>query len=268
MRRATRKNSLPIAGKYAAGIHTIELPELFHVLRSSMIRNSVAKFQESSNWNGGMTWQESLDAAQFGQWTEPKIESITLPEVQAESDDVRYSYDVVGNHLDVASYISGEPEYWLTEEPIRKPCGRVIRVAVEIGGAFGVSAASMANRGQAIIALINSLELAGHSVELTIVRAYRSKGENYKFLIPVKHAGQPIDIKRLQFMIGHPSFYRRCLFGLAEVAHGETIESRSTGTESYRPDGYTHIPVHAGLSETREESLDWAQNFALTLAEN
>ena len=47
---------------------------------------------------------------------------------------------------------------------------------------------------------------------------------------------------------------------------GESLHTQSTGTVSFRPDGFTHIPVHAGLSYTRDESLRWAQEFALTLA--
>lgn len=265
-----RRRSKPvsrIAGKYPADtVNTIEFPELFHVLRSGKVRNSLAVNQESCSWNGNLSWIESLDAAELGKWEAPKIESITLPEISGTSEDVRYFYDVTGNSFDVAAYLSGEPECWLVEEPVIKPCGRVIRLAVEIGGNQSIAAESMANRGQAIIALINSLELAGNSVELTIVRAYKNdRDENYKFLIPIKHAGQSIDMKRIQFMIGNPAFYRRCLFGLAEIAHGESLYSCSTSTRSYQPEGFLHIPSYEGLSESLENSLEWAKRFARNL---
>jgi hypothetical protein len=204
-----------------------------------------------------------LDAAEYGKWDAPTIEHLTLPELTSVSEDVRFFHDVTGQHLDICAYITGQPEQWQVEEPIEKPCGRVIRLAVEIGGTSSVSAESMANRGEAIIALIHSLELQGHSVEVTIVRAYQnSNHETYNFLVPIKRAGQALDVKRLQFMIGHPSFYRRCLFGFAEIAHGESLRSCSTGTRSYSPEGYIHLSCNEGLYD----SIEWAKRFAHSLA--
>jgi hypothetical protein len=262
-----RQNSKPTKGKFAPGNHELGLTELFALVRN-VNPTWMATETEPNTWNGGLTMADALDAAEFGRWDAPAIESITLPEIAGESIDTQYRYDVTGMALDVATFLSGEPEYWRDEITVPKPCGRVIRLSIEIGGMNEVSAASMANRGQAIIALINSLELQGHSVELTIVRAYvNTSSERYSFLIPVKHAGQALDMKRIQFMIGHPSFYRRVLFGLAEVAHNASLGTVSTGTREYCPEGFTaHIPSYAGLSSTLDGSLNWAKQFALTLA--
>jgi hypothetical protein len=190
---ARRKAQIAPVKEYAPEtVHTIELPELFSVLRNSTVKG-YGRIRPTDDWNGNLDYDAALDAAEFGKWIAPKIENLTVPSLETESEDMRYFYDVTGNTLDVASYISGEPEYWITEEPIRKPCGRVIRLAVEIGGLGIVSAHAMANRGRAIIALIHSLELQGHSIELTIVRAFtNARGENYRFLIPIKHAGQSL----------------------------------------------------------------------------
>jgi hypothetical protein len=264
-KRATK--GIRILGKYVPdAVHTLELPQLFSDLRSANIHGSMPMNQDSFEWNGNLTWDESLDAAEFGKWTAPVIEAITLPEITSESEDNRYFYDVTGTSFDMSAHLSGEPESWLVEEPVRKPCGRIIRLAIEIGGNQSVAAQEMTNRGRAIVALINSLELAGHSVELTIVRAYHNaRSEHYKFLIPVKHAGQSIDMKRIQFMIGHPAFYRRCLFGLTEIAQGESQQTCLTRTGSYIPSGYFHIPFDAGLDRDSNASLEWARQFAHSL---
>jgi hypothetical protein len=253
-------------GAYNPGTHTVPLPELFFKLRAGGLVNSIARHQDAKEWNGNLTYTAAVDAAELGKWDAPTIEHVTLPEVTGVSEDVRFFHDVTGQHLDISAFICGEPEHWQVEEPIEKPCGRIIRLAVEIGGNAFVTAASMANRGQAIIALIHSLELQGHSVEVTIVRAYRNgKKENYNFLIPVKQAGQAVDMRRLQFMIGHPAFYRRCLFALSEIAHGESLETCSTTTLSHAPEGYIHLPSSQGLCDTPEQSLLWANSFAHSL---
>lgn len=255
-------------GYTAEQVHTLELPELFYQLsKAHRIAASTGVHDDSSDFNGNLSWLDSLAAAEFGKWDVPTIKALTLPELTQESNEMRYSFDVTGDFLDVPAFLADEPEQWIFAEPERKPCGRVIRLAVEIGGMGCVDACTMANRGQAIIALINSLELAGHSVELTIVRAFRNvHGENYKFLIPIKHAGQAINMKRLQFMIGHPAFYRRCLFALSEFAQGHSIRGCMTWTESHAPEGFTHIRHDAGRAYSLDESLTWAKSLALELA--
>jgi hypothetical protein len=247
-------------------VHTIELAELFSMLRKSKVQG-MGKNRIADEWNGDMNWNDAMTAAELGKWDAPKIEHLTIPTLEQESEDMRYFYDVTGNTLDVASYIAGEPEYWMVEEPIRKPCGRVIRIACEIGGLGDVEAYKLANRGQAIIALIHSLELQGHSIELTIVRAFTNANkDSYNFLIPIKHAGFALDVKRLQFMIGHPAFFRRVLFDLAEYAQGQDMHTLGTRTAYYAPQGYIHIRHDEGRMGTLEASMEWAKQFALTIA--
>jgi hypothetical protein len=271
---ARRKRIIGIPGSkkrlIQPGIHTMELPELFARLRAveSTSKNQSVTI-EAQEWNGNMSYQAALDAAEFGQWNAPKIKSLSLPELAGLSDEVTYSYDVTGHHFDVAAFVSGEPEYWQVEEPVMKPCGRVLRFAVEIGGLGDISGESLKNRGEAIIAMVNSLEMQGHSVEITVVRAWKNQcRENYSFLIPIKAAGLALDVKRLQFMLGNPAFFRRCLFGIAEIAHGESFATCSTSTRNYRPEGFIHIAHENGRFDTLSESLAWAKSFALQFSEN
>jgi hypothetical protein len=250
-------------------VHTLELPELFERLKFGASHFSIdAVTFVTYDWNGNMSWSQALDAAQYGKWEAPAIDSLTLPSLETPSDDMRYSYDVTGQALDIAAFCAGEPEHWQVAEPIYKPATRVFRFAVEIGGMGTIAADSLRNRGEAIIALINSLELQGHSCEVTIVRAFsNARGESYKFLIPIKAAGQALDVKRFQFIIGHPAFFRRCLFGLSEMAQGTNMGTCHTSTQNYKPEGFTHIPYQDGLG-SKEDAIEWAKQFALSLNSN
>ncbi|HEY2351975.1 MAG TPA: hypothetical protein VGH83_05660 [Candidatus Acidoferrum sp.] len=251
-------------------VPTIELPELFSLLRLGVNYETVSVDREANQWNGELTWAETLDAAQFGQWNAPKIDALTLPDMQADSEETRYFYDVTGQSLDVAAFVSGEPEYWLESEIVNKPCGQIFRLSVEIGGPGTIPELNLRNRGAAIIALVNSLELAGHSVEVTLVRSCMNKrNEKYNFLVPAKHAGQMLDMRRLQFMIGHPAFYRRVFFALIEFAQGCSLSKCVTYTTSYKPEGFTaHFSWADGLAETLTESMGWAKEFARSLTTN
>lgn len=251
-------------------VHSLELSDLLFRIRKSRAEWMSSVKRESYEWNGNLSLAESLDAAEFGKWSAPAIDSLTLPALEAPSDDMRYFYDVTGQSLDVASFVAGEPEYWQVAEPLYKPVSRVIRLAVEIGGLGMVDANHLKNRGEAIIALVNSLELQGHSVEVTIVRAFHMSQQptkSYKFLVPIKSAGQALDIKRFQFIIGHPAFYRRCLFALTELATGLNIDENPTCTANYAPDGFIHIGHQQGLGNKRD-AMEWAKQFALTLTDS
>jgi hypothetical protein len=243
--------------------HQLSLDAMFSLLRSNHVGQwMVSVSRATDEWHGNLSFNEAFDASQTGNWNAPAIKTVTVPELTGISDDMRYYNEVSGDQLDIASFCSGEPEYWQVAEPIQKPCGRVLRFAVEIGGLGDISADDLRNRGEAIIAMINSLELQGHSVEVSIVRAFtNSRGESYKFLIPIKNAGEGMDVRRLQFMLGHPAFYRRCLFGLAELAQGADMRTCGTRTLEYAPEGFIHISHRQGLG-TSERAMAWAKDFA------
>jgi hypothetical protein len=251
--------------KMTPGVHTIQLPELFAILHKAASKSNYLAVKDTPDeWNGGITYDEALHRAEFGWRDAPPLQSITLPNVQRLMESPQDYYDVSGEILDIGAMLAGAPEHWIATEYVNTP-DRIIKLSIEIGGAQTVRASDMASRGQAIVALISSLELASYSVELVLVRALRvpDTGAHYRVLIPIKFAGQALDIPRLQFIIGHPSFYRRLLFGLAEYAKNESMYEASTSTEHYAPEGYTHIPCHAGLYD----SIEWAQEFAESLIE-
>lgn len=252
-------------GKFASGaVHTLSLPEMFGLLHEVKQHPDFAAIcYETDEWNGHLDFDTALRFAEFGWSDAPTIERITVPNVHSLIEEETFYYDVCGEVLDMPAHLSGSPECWMSYESELKPKS-VIKLAVELGGAGTVPAYQLKNRGEAIIALINSLELAGHSIELNIVRAFTEKrtDKTWQFLIRVKDAGQVLDIQRLQFMIGHPAFYRRCLFGLGEIAKGSSMMDRNTYTASYKPAGYVHIPSDAGLYSDPQTSLAWASAFA------
>ena len=261
------KTQKPHPAMFLPGMtHTVQLSTLFELIQSRHIGTWMRSVeQDASDWNGGMTYFEACNAAVLGKWDAPKINALTLPELTSVSDDRRYFNDVSGEQLDIAAYCGGEPEYWQNSEPIEKPCGRIFKFAVEIGGLGDIDADHLRNRGEAIIALINSLELQGHSIEVTIVRAWTNHDhQEFRFLVPIKQAGQSVDVRRLQFIIGHPSFYRRCLFGLTELAQGKNMRTCGTTTDMYMPEGYIHIGHKSGLGSAEDAT---SLGFPVSLTE-
>jgi hypothetical protein len=221
----------------------------------------------ANSWSGRMSLTQAIHCTEFGWMEAPSVHSVTIPDSAGLIPDTDYNYEVTGEILDIASYLTGVPEHWLQSTPVERPMGNVIRLAVEIGGLHNVTAQQLENRGQAIIALIHSLELAGYSIELNIVRAFTSgrSGLMYRVLIPVKAAGEALDMMRLQFMIGNAAFYRKCLFGLTEHLQG-SMGKQDTWTAEYQPAGFIHIGHTQGLCDYLDDSLAWARLFAEELS--
>lgn len=247
----------------------LTLPELFDVLHKipGIIPNGESHGGSTCSWNGNLSYSQALDFAEFGWPDAPLIERIAVPDVQSMIEEDEPIWDVAGGLLDVPTYLSHTPECFSYDEPVQKPA-RLIRLAVEIGGLQNVSETQLQNRGEAIIAIINSLQLAGHSVELNIVRAWSTNHYDtkpqYSVMVRAKDAGQVLDIQRLQFMIGHPAFYRRLLFGISEWAQGASMRDLSTYTKTFVPNdaGIVHIPYNSGLYEDADTSMAWARAFA------
>lgn len=223
----------------------------------------------SETFFGGMTPAQALDALENGWKDAPALPELTLPTIPARINEPVFFNDVCGEVLDIGSYSTGSPECFWNQEIQEMRGTKILRLAVEIGGASLITATELQNRGESLIALINSLEIAGYSVELTIVRAFAENlgsGRKHRYLIPVKLAGEVLNLPLMQFVIGHPAFFRRCLFALSEYKMGRSICASNAMTQSFAPEGFIHLHHHDGLSSNAQESIEWAQGLSQTLS--
>lgn len=134
------------------------------------------------------------------------------------------SRNVIGDMLDPALYVMGVPDPWYVfDEEIVDGIGRkVFRLVYNQSTSCGVSTEVMIARGSVIAALVNVLELAGHSVEVLLVNAldYSTKPapiNKLEWSVPVKYADQPLSIPRLALALAHPDSFRRLGFRIYET---------------------------------------------------
>jgi hypothetical protein len=246
----------------------LTLPEVLETLACILTDDTKRQwecFTNGNTWAGGVNFDECVNRVQYGWRNAPEIRHMTIPSIVAMADDTAYYYDVTGDTLDVAAYVSGEPEHWLQSTSVRVETSKIIRLAVDVSIPGIIEADQIANRGAAMVALVNSLELAGCSVELAITIGIQTPKDNrYSVLFPIKSAGDALNMPRVQFMIGHTSFFRRCIFGLLEQLTGEmTGPSIPVG---YAPEGYTHVSSTDGLYSNESDAMEWAEKFAHELA--
>jgi hypothetical protein len=255
---------------------TINLSELQSIFRDMVSANRQGYSSTDTSdpdrngvFFGGMLPGEALDALENGWKNAPAISELSIPALPARIDETVFYNDVCGDILDIGAYCAGLPECLIQTETRQTVGTKILRFAVEIGGSWAIPAHAMRHRGTAMVALINALELSGYSVELTIIRSFAEDygdGTKHVYLIPIKQAGEVLNMPLVQFAIGHPSFFRRCLFGLSEHKMGKSMHESKAKTTNYKPEGFTHFSHTDGLSNSEAESLKWAESMVAMLS--
>lgn len=218
----------------------------------------------SPGFHGTANFEEAVSIARTG-WPQGAARAVAIgASVSAAVRDVinanasSYAWDVAGQFIDIGRYLTGEPECFGTivedAEAIKKP---VVKLVVNLSASACVSADTLVARGVAVVAAVDILEAAGRRVEVVAATAHHSYSTQLEIRIPVKSAGQPLDIDRLAFCLAHPSFYRRLIWSVSEQ-HG-VLPSACTA-ESVTPDGdeIATRHFHGVVDKTRLlEEIKW-----------
>jgi len=124
--------------------------------------------------------------------------------------------DVVGGTIDVSEYLQGGPECFLRVEDEPGHIRPIVRIGVCVIASADVKAHVMMNRGRAILALVDALELQGYSAELTAMFVALHNGLTYFCNTVLKQAGAHWDPSSVAFGLAHPAFARRLGFRALE----------------------------------------------------
>lgn len=132
---------------------------------------------------------------------------------------IKFDNALVGQYLDVDSFASGDPYCMLNayEEPDKRS-EKFVRILVDATYSANVPAGDIIIRGSAIVALCDTLNLAGYTTEVWALsmNTGRGGGNELAILVPVQELGAPWDIRSAMFPLAHPSFLRRLVFGIME----------------------------------------------------
>jgi hypothetical protein len=179
------------------------------------------------NWYGGVTFDEALSLAESG-WPEgaarvAKLSASIVSRVapHATSATSAVQYDVTGQWVDVGLFLSGEPECFGYEtQDESRLSSPVVRLAFNCSSSSSVTAEKLARRGIVAAAAIDVLESAGRRVEVLLLHGetYFGGEKEYHSVTRLKDAGQPLDIDKVAFALGHAATLRRIGFAVAEGA--------------------------------------------------
>lgn len=173
-------------------------------------------------WDLGADFDTTLQMAQEGgHWEEgardlARVDVDQMAHGLAEVIEPAMIHAAQGGAVDVGEYLSGSPECWLALEEVSH-ARPVVRVGVCAVPCANMPAVAVMNRGRAILAIVEALELQGYSVELTAMFiAKGSHAPDYVAATIVKQAGEPWTPEPVAFALAHPAFTRRLGFRALE----------------------------------------------------
>lgn len=139
------------------------------------------------------------------------IAESTIETVSQDHDLPAFSpvWDVAGSEVDVARYLSGEPENMIDYAPVKTPRhGRVIVLCASVSFSGSVSTRTIKRRGHTVAALAFALSRMGFAIELWAdLSAQGSRITNHMRVL-VKGANDELDPARIMFAFSHPAMLR------------------------------------------------------------
>lgn len=166
------------------------------------------------DWAGCRTLDEAIELAQTG-WKEgvPKVVKIrdTISALNPVAPKA-VKYGIAGATCDVPRAIAGNIMNMRQMDSAfskRKP---VITLLSSMGANCGTSGAAITNRAAVVAAIVDQIEARGFAVEVIAIATASSGGSSAVTAVRVKSAGQPVDIGRLAYGVGHVSMFRKLIF--------------------------------------------------------
>lgn len=174
--------------------------------------------KNNDSWTGYVDFEGAVKLASEGGWSEGRDRASRITDVHSDKigtmlERPEWHYDVEGPSLDVARYLDGEPECWLTPKMVLTdgPSTKLLRVVVNVSAASGISTDVMISKGAVSAALVELLELAGHRVELSVVFAaseLKDRGDRVETIVRLKRFDDAFDHERFVFALAHPASLR------------------------------------------------------------
>lgn len=179
------------------------------------------------NWMGTETWEDAKNLAVNG-WPEglERVRKLTAPLYDRVSNRVlkpQPYFDVEGMSVDMTRLMEGDPECVLNfrnSEETADASGKHVHIMVNVFITSGFSAEDAFRRGAALCALVDILESTGRTVTVdALMGAWgRDEGVKIETIVPIKKAGETLNMEQLAFITCHVSMCRRLGFACWETS--------------------------------------------------
>lgn len=177
------------------------------------------------HWDLGVSAREAKERARTGDLQILDKATALIDRIDPDIGDVvlpRWEHCVAGSRVVVGDYITGKSTCMRRRAKV-ETSGRCIDVYVALESSCGIDALDLITRGCAIIALLETLQRCGVSVNLTVGVECSSFSEPDKEIVgcfPIE--SRPLDLASASFILAHPAFPRNVMYEVLERDNGFT----------------------------------------------
>lgn len=213
-----------------------------------------------TGWNGG------TQAIQ-------KLRATILKALDGQLPRPVMRYKAVGPVLSIGRYLQGHPQMMMEKADIaltreaHRP--KILTIVCNIAASQGLTTTPLLMRGAAIIVLCEVL--AAHRIRCNVDLAFgvthsivNPNATHVEYTLRIKTAGEPVNISKLAFFLGHPSTVRRLMFAVMEHEPDNIRKvygiGRDMGGYGLPSDVNEHGDVYIPPMRT---SSDWSEDFAI-----
>jgi len=181
-----------------------------------------------------------------------EVASEKVSEIHREYEVPSFSsyYDVTGSDVDVARYLSGEPENMIAYTMVDTPrVGRVVSLVVSSIFSASIRADRIRQRGESLMGLVLILEQMGFQTEIYADWTTGRSGHEGRITVPLKKAGESLDAGLVMYALTHASFSRSFILPCTHLYPKKYHKHHRVGS------GYGPINSHPDLHSYPEGSL-------------
>lgn len=201
---------------------TFESPEDLKGFVKDRPEGANSKGYQGSDFNP-YSWEETMEALDKG-WDGvdgmvEKVESLSASMLDSIGTD--YRWDVVGQFVDVGTFVTGNPECWIEQEPAITPKETIV-IRVNVGTNANTTADTIVNRGAVIAALIDAL-YDRYFIDITFITnakgVYGASRDQKKNIECRYHLNTKNGYSKnmVAFYSAHPALLRRMSFAVREI---------------------------------------------------
>lgn len=207
-----------------------EIPELLMSDRDKLHRRGWGKSYMEPEFYGVRSVHEAFTLAGEGlpadgvEALKGASERVSTLYREYEMPSITSFYDVTGAYVDVARFLSGEPESMIDFRMAPTPkAGRIVSIVNSINATYAVEPGAITRRGTDVVALVLAIEKMGFQSELWVdlTTATECEGSSLaRIRCRVKAPGEQLDIGRIMYAFTHPSMLRVLYLGAMHFLPG------------------------------------------------
>lgn len=160
------------------------------------------------SWDGVKSYNECLEYIANGyQPTVDALKESVKPTIKGEAKRMSFNNNVAGFMPIVPLAMMNVPNSMI-DMHIKPIKAKVLDVYYDITCTSSVKSSDIIEAGQKVLATIMKLEQQGYKFNLYAIQAYNDFNSSDMLVVKVKSSNQPLDLRRMSYMLTHTSAFR------------------------------------------------------------